>query len=174
MRKSNFTLIELLIVCSILAVIGGTVALGFSGVSISQPGIQEFEKKILNDAFRRFKRDTGYYPKTGAFNYNKLDVVESEIEFDDLSNFNQLLEKPLDRVDNNKWNWNKDTRRGWNGPYLNVTLEQKDDFKRILVPGSSGSIGDYEDAGLSIPSYQYDPVNKTIVNPETNIIIQLP
>ena len=38
----------------------------------------------------------------------------------DPENFNQLFERPIRKgLEPDKWLWNLDVRRGWNGPYLN-------------------------------------------------------
>jgi prepilin-type N-terminal cleavage/methylation domain-containing protein len=149
-RKQNihdqrgFTLLELLVVVSILAAVAFVATGTFNGASEkANDGIVRAEMQAIVKAIRQFKQDTGYYPKTGPFG---LDADGGEIDADDLddhygapsaqqtkwfyspANFYQLLSSrsPLELngdeiTDSNEHqltHWNPETGRGWRGPYL--------------------------------------------------------
>jgi type II secretory pathway pseudopilin PulG len=128
MRKSNFTLMELLIVTAILTIIGGSVAMSYSDTyEQSNKEILKFRTSVLYKALVKFKKDMGYYPKTiEKFSFEEVknpapsDLSADKQEwFEDTQNFNQLFEEPVDQDIDNLWKWNIDSKRGWQGPYIN-------------------------------------------------------
>lgn len=133
-RISGFTLLELLVVVTLMAIVA-TVAL------VANDGVQDeaamaatkYEMAELRKALLQFRRDTGVFPGNGAyacqapsdeFEYpafvtaNHLDWCQSP------ANFWMLYSCPLKDdvvtpVDEGlPCKWNPDTKRGWNGPYL--------------------------------------------------------
>ena len=70
-RKSlGFTLIELLVVVSILAAIAGMTSVALDGYQQdAEEKLTRVEMQRIANAIRRFKEDTGYWPKTGPFSY---------------------------------------------------------------------------------------------------------
>ena len=67
--EKGFTLLELLIVVSILSAVAGLAATSMSGLETdTQEKLALTEMQTIAEAVRQFKRDTGYYPKTGPFN----------------------------------------------------------------------------------------------------------
>ena len=178
MRKNYFTLIELLIVAVILGILGGGVILALGGAqNQSTENILKAEENTIYQAIIRFKNDTGYYPKTGPFAYGNVEDEHSgtedfsEAEFNNFQNFHQLFFKPVDKSDPDKWNWNIDSKRGWNGPYLN--LNSYESLFQIPILGkdspltfSDGSEAYYQfdhdknELKISIPSY-ISPTNST-------------
>lgn len=76
--EKGFTLLELLITVSILAAVAALAATGLSGVlSDTEEKLAVTEMQTIAQAVRQFKRDTGYYPKTGPFNLDVSDFKGS-------------------------------------------------------------------------------------------------
>jgi prepilin-type N-terminal cleavage/methylation domain-containing protein len=127
MRKSNFTLMELLIVTAILAIIGGSVVMSYSGAyEQSNKELLKFRTSLVYKALVKFKKDMGYYPKQDKVAFEEVknpapsDLSADKQEwFEDTQNFNQLFEEPVDQDIDNLWKWNIDSKRGWQGPYIN-------------------------------------------------------
>lgn len=68
-NASGFTLLELLIVVSLLAVVATTVVVAYQNVD-DDAGLNVARHEILQikDALLNFRRDTGFFPKQGPFN----------------------------------------------------------------------------------------------------------
>ncbi|MDP7592971.1 MAG: prepilin-type N-terminal cleavage/methylation domain-containing protein [Litorilituus sp.] len=108
-KQQGFTLIELLVVVSILAALAGITSVAMDGYQ------QDAEKKItrvemqrIAGAIRRFKADTGYWPKTETADYN--------YQSDDAANFSFLFNKP----DADMQDWSPEYAIGWHGPYIDL------------------------------------------------------
>lgn len=140
---TGFTLLELLVVVSILAAVALVASGAYWHVNDDvNEQLVHAEMQEIAAAIKRFKQDTGYYPKEGPFN---LQVNGGAIDYDDLpnwagnpneavnatedqkrrwfespANFYQLLtnESPLEKSENTLREWNPETGRGWRGPYL--------------------------------------------------------
>ncbi|MCH2207569.1 MAG: hypothetical protein MK132_17060 [Lentisphaerales bacterium] len=147
MLKHTYTLLELVIVAAIMAVIGGAATLAVSSSeSLSQNNLLKVEQTLIYDALVKFRKDMGYYPKIGPLD---KDIVEldndtleleedmTEEEFEEYENLLQLFQQPVDKNAPDKWDWNIYTKRGWNGPYLN--LNAHNDFK-IPILGKNSPI----------------------------------
>ncbi|NOQ93708.1 MAG: prepilin-type N-terminal cleavage/methylation domain-containing protein [Methylophaga sp.] len=125
--QSGFTLIELLVVVLILAAIAGTIVVSYDDVGTqAQYDTTKFEMAEIRKALLQFRRDSGSrsFPNQGDYDCTVIssDNFPSEAGTTNSekvawcqspANFWMLFEDPLD--DNN---WDPDTHRGWNGPYL--------------------------------------------------------
>lgn len=95
-RINGFTLLELLVVVTLLAVLASVALLANDGVNDqAELDATRFEMAELRKALLQFRRDVGHFPAT-------LSMLRSCTTADD----------PECQV------WDKDTHRGWNGPYL--------------------------------------------------------
>ncbi|MDP0494994.1 MAG: prepilin-type N-terminal cleavage/methylation domain-containing protein [Verrucomicrobiota bacterium JB024] len=132
----GFTLLELLVVVSILAVVAFIATGTFRGASEdANDRLVLSEMLEIAKAVRQFKADTGYYPKTGPFarddeggevaesvlnaNYGVSSTAEKSW-FYSPANFYQLLSaiSPLAGTGHRLEKWDPETGRGWRGPYL--------------------------------------------------------
>lgn len=128
-ESCGFTLLELIIVVSILAIIALAAFSYTIGLedSVSKDLIWS-EIRNLRNGILQFKKDTGFLPRTGPFalvsDGGQVSLQDHEIHwFLHPANFDQLLQQPLDGAGNPIRPWNPDTGRGWRGPYLqNVEL----------------------------------------------------
>lgn len=160
-RPSNgFTLLEVLIVVTLLALVGGAVIYS-QGKVREELGerLSDYESSTLYKALKQFRRDTGYYPKQGPFalespggpgeidpaNANHWPAFLSDKNsaertkwFNHPANFYQLIlgDSPLKSTGHALESFSIQTGRGWRGPYI------KDGVVSIIV-------GDAE---------EYDPV----------------
>ncbi len=78
LRDRGFTLLELLVVCGILAATAYVAWGGFVGVQEgAEDTIARAEMQRLAEALQRFKADTGYYPGQGPFALASLGSTET-------------------------------------------------------------------------------------------------
>jgi prepilin-type N-terminal cleavage/methylation domain-containing protein len=64
-KQTGFTLIELLVVVTILATLAGLTSVVMTGYEQdAQKQLTRVEMQRISNAIRRFKEDTGYWPKT--------------------------------------------------------------------------------------------------------------
>ncbi len=140
--NSGFTLLELLVVISLLAIVSGSVVLGYEDVqSQGREYNTDFEMAELRKALLQFRRDSGsnHFPHDGVYDcdndpdsetYIPNPAIDPNFPTDfpsdvaslsaadrvswckNSANFWMLFDNPLGKP------WNKDRRRGWNGPYL--------------------------------------------------------
>jgi len=144
----SFTLLELVIVLTILAALAGSllVSLGTSS-DHAEAGIRELRAGELREALRRFRADTGYFPGEGLFAPDTTNGVlrpasppapfantaEWEAWLTSPANLLMLIRAPatastIDTSDPYAWaligsaeplvTWSPERRRGWRGPYL--------------------------------------------------------
>ncbi|MDR0674123.1 MAG: prepilin-type N-terminal cleavage/methylation domain-containing protein [Zoogloeaceae bacterium] len=140
---AGFTLIELLVVCVVLAAIAFIAWGGYAGVEPrARDELAKTQALTLAEALNRFHRDTGYWPGEGPFVPSEDGCGSPENgsltnDPDDggppanpsyfknwqghpanlallFTKPNLCKDHPLARLSE----WDPDSRRGWNGPYL--------------------------------------------------------
>jgi len=128
-KQQGFTLIELLVVVSILAALAGlaSVAMG-SYQQDSEEKITRVEMQRIANAIRRFKADTGYWPKTEA-------VAYSYGEYADPANFGFLFSQTGTSIPN----WTPEYAIGWHGPYVNFDAMRTIALDSISSDGCDGA-----------------------------------
>ncbi|MCP4325357.1 MAG: prepilin-type N-terminal cleavage/methylation domain-containing protein [Alteromonadales bacterium] len=158
-KQSGLSLLELLVVVSILAAIAGIGVQVYGDTDQQvQVKLSSVELQVVANAVRRFKQDTGYYPKSGPFDLKQLPrigevsldtlpdyvlgpVAKKIAWFDSPANLSQLITAPVDMNNNPIMPWNVETGKGWRGPYLSSTklcyMDLSDDLSRA-------GFGDYE------------------------------
>ncbi len=130
-HPSAFTLMELLVTISILAIVGGLL---ISQISLNKDAVQtDINKRSMGqvrDALLAFRMDMGYFPQQGALNdtHIKLSWVrdgkliksnKSIIKWNkNKFNFWQLFKQPESTIGDGRWDYLPSSGRGWNGPYL--------------------------------------------------------
>lgn len=166
---AGFTLVELLAVIAILAVISGLVVLGVSGVQeTAARAVADRQAAAVREALLRFRNDLGFYPGDGPLAPGQLDLSSiggaprSPAWAAHPMNFWMLFEKPVDRDNPRRWDWNPQNARGWRGPYLQLSDSARLDLDPALrempglesLPLESGlyAIGDLLGAGGRAPA----------------------
>jgi prepilin-type N-terminal cleavage/methylation domain-containing protein len=165
--QQGFTLLEMLVVVSLLAAVAFIGAGTFRGVLRStEEQLVYAEMQQIAEAIRRFRQDTGYYPKEGPFGLDPslcdppsgctgevIDLPDwaspsRELWFKSPANFYQLLstESPLAGTGNQLENWSAETGRGWRGPYLTGFREYVDIGSGINAGADGNPLG-----GVGIP-----------------------
>lgn len=128
-RIQGFTLLELLVVVTLLAVLASVALLANEGVSDqAELDATKFEMAELRKALRQFRQDTGTFPGQGdyacdgaAMDFSSFAFLASatpaqrEAWCSSPANFWMLFIDPFSATTND---WNPDTKRGWHGPYL--------------------------------------------------------
>jgi len=129
--QAGFTLLELLVVLSVLAAVAGIGVLALGGVTQdTRAELVRAEMNQIANAIRRFRADTGYWPKKGVFEHDDVDKVDNP------GSFSQLFVQPKDGA-GDILPHDPASDSGWNGPYLReldaVTVTVGENF------GSDGS-----------------------------------
>jgi prepilin-type N-terminal cleavage/methylation domain-containing protein len=143
--QHGFTLLELLIVITLLAVISSIGLVAYEGSEDeARETTTRFEMGEIRKALLQFRKDTGEFPcrvyREGDYEPDK--AAMSQLKFEPLSEtptpadyhgwcrdavteqvnngLNMLHTFAYDDTDTNYTDmlWNPDTRRGWNGPYI--------------------------------------------------------
>jgi prepilin-type N-terminal cleavage/methylation domain-containing protein len=112
-KQTGFTLIELLVVVTILATLAGLTSVVMTGYEQdAQKQLTRVEMQRISNAIRRFKEDTGYWPKTEGVAYSYANAA-------DAANYKFLFSKP-DLVNPGPEipDWEPEYAIGWNGPYI--------------------------------------------------------
>jgi len=111
-KQQGFTLIELLVVVSILAALAGITSVAMDGYQQdAEETITRVEMQRIANAIRRFKIDTGYWPKTevsGTLSYDGEDRA---------ANLGFLFFKPNVTIPD----WTPEYAIGWHGPYIDLS-----------------------------------------------------
>lgn len=112
-KQQGFTLIELLVVVSILAALAGLTSVAVGGYQQeSEEKLTRIEMQRIANAIRRFKVDTGYWPKTETGLTYTYAVPEENVP----ANFSFLFTKPTVLMPG----WNPEYAIGWHGPYIDL------------------------------------------------------
>ena len=139
----GFTLLELLVVCAILATLSIVAVAGYSNVlDESNDRLVRTEMQEIAKAIRQFKADTGYYPKTGPF---ALAIDNGSVTNGGMPGYIVSTSAALTDDEKRRWfyspanlyqlttstsplsgitpahqlaEWDPETGRGWRGPYL--------------------------------------------------------
>ncbi|NRA56274.1 MAG: type II secretion system protein [Gammaproteobacteria bacterium] len=78
-KQTGFTLIELLVVVSILAALAGMTSVAVDTYHRdAQETITHVEMTRISNAIKRFKIDTGYWPRKGPFSYDTTHTETSD------------------------------------------------------------------------------------------------
>tara|TARA_B100001093_G_scaffold100770_1_gene92890 strand:- start:10142 stop:10846 length:705 start_codon:yes stop_codon:yes gene_type:complete len=129
--KKGFTLLELLVVTSILALVGGAFMINLDSnlLKNAENKLTTYNLSTVKTALVQFRKDMGYFPGFGELAAANLDLDDYDVfgnevglsteTWADLSvNFWQLFEQPVKISDPNFWNYKPDYNHGWNGPYI--------------------------------------------------------
>jgi len=144
-KSAGFTLLELLIVISLLAVLAGFSITAYDGVKDdAYYDAAIFEMAEIRNALLQFRRDNDELPCRAyrAGNYNPFTNSLPELDFTtglasttaadyktwcEFSNdaqednaLSMLQRFPYDKLTEASLLWNRDTKRGWNGPYVST------------------------------------------------------
>lgn len=119
-KQQGFTLLELLVVVSVLATLAGITAVAMDGYEQdAQEQLVNTEMKRIASAIYRFKEDTGYFPKEGVFKSDRLFSVGDERDrYERDENMGWLFISPENEAGDTVAPWNIHAAKGWNGPYL--------------------------------------------------------
>ncbi|PHR83997.1 MAG: hypothetical protein COA59_08595 [Colwellia sp.] len=113
-KQQGFTLIELLVVVSILATLAGLTSVAMDGYQQeSEETITRVEMQRIANAIRRFKVDTGYWPKKESA---LLTSITPNYTDSDKANFSFLFKKPDASIPD----WTPEYAIGWHGPYVDL------------------------------------------------------
>lgn len=171
--RFGLTLVELLVVVAILGLVAAMVVVGTGEArERAEEAVSLQQVQRVREAVLRFRSDMGYYPGEGPLAGSQLDLsaIGGEprtIEWaDHPMNFWQLFVKPVDRERPERWTWNPANARGWRGPYLQLTSNDRLDVasgKTGVMPGrvfpdASGlhAIGDLMgEGGRPLPGMQW-------------------
>jgi prepilin-type N-terminal cleavage/methylation domain-containing protein len=137
-KQQGFTLIELLVVVSILASLAGLTSVAMDGYQKdSEETITRVEMQRISNAIRRFKADTGYWPKTETENGSEFGANNDIIDYagTDSANFNFLFNKP----DEDMSNWNPEYAIGWHGEYIDLPAIKAIAIDSISQDGCDGA-----------------------------------
>ena len=136
-KQQGFTLIELLVVVSILAALAGLTSVAMDGYQQdSEEKLTRVEMQRISNAIRRFKADTGYWPKMGLFEYSPTTPTSLKSYHDDYYanaiDFSWLFYPPTKHIAGKKFSgswvdddteiskWQIESSIGWNGPYIDI------------------------------------------------------
>lgn len=147
-NANGFTLLELLVVILLIAILSGAGIAAYQGLQEQARGdVTQFEMAEIRKALLQFRKDSGTrsfpgqgsYDCTDAANGNPANInpdIDAQLPIapgltdavkiawcQHPANLWMLFEDPLGT------GWNADTKRGWNGPYL----QRKDGFLTLTL-----------------------------------------
>ncbi|WP_198244186.1 prepilin-type N-terminal cleavage/methylation domain-containing protein [methane-oxidizing endosymbiont of Gigantopelta aegis] len=146
----GFTLLELLVVLTLLMILSGTAIYAYEGLEEQgRDNAVVYEMSQIRNALLQFRRDSGSHDFPGQGQYDCDDAPTA-----DSNSINPAIEPQLPssvaslssadkvtwcRSEVNFWmlfkdplakGWNRDTHRGWNGPYL-LQKDQPLDYENL-------------------------------------------
>ena len=170
--QRGFTLIELLAVLSLLAIVATLTIASISDVGAeARDDLGHIEIAEIRKALQQFKRDVGHYPDAAG---NLDDDARLRLLWTC-----QNTNAAADDYDEGCREYNPDTKRGWNGPYL---LAERNNAQAglydpwgvhylLLEPASaSPSTGNIRIASTG-PNRQYDGDNADVCLPNGDDIV---
>lgn len=111
--QSGYTLLELLVTLGIIATVAGVGVQLYGNVADDvESQLVRREMSQIADAARRFRRDTGYWPKQGVF-ANDIDANVAHP-----ANLAQLFDQPDAAGPAPILPYDVASGSGWNGPYM--------------------------------------------------------
>lgn len=127
--QSGFTLIEMLVVLSIMAVVAGVGVQALNGVTNSvKDDLARTEMNEIASAIQRFHADTGYWPKQGPFANTTNPASFAQLRIKPTNTSGEIL--PFDTA----------SGTGWHGPYMR-------ELDAVTV-----SVGDVNENGTGDPA----------------------
>lgn len=130
-KQQGFTLIELLVVVSILAALAGLTSIAMDGYQQdAEAQITRVEMQRIANAIRRFKADTGYWPRDEGYVYKYNGTNDNT----DPANFSFLFNRP-DQINQ----WTPEYAIGWHGPYVNFDAMRTIALDIISQDGCDGA-----------------------------------
>lgn len=141
-RVAGFTLLELLLVVSLVAILSSMAVVAYDSnadESIAMPLVQS-EMNEIASALRQFRRDVGIYPP-----------VSHPADFSPLFVF---VDEDGDGIDDDYAyrRFNRDTARGWRGPYL-----ERRGIACVAFNNFHTEVPDTDDPNSDIPLAKLDP-----------------
>ena len=132
-RNRRFTLIELVVVITILAIIGG-------GIILSMEGIQEkaetdaatHQMGQIRQAILHFRSDMMLMPKQGALDRSQLAGAVDSTWFYHPANLDQIFTMPVDVSNSTRWTDAPGKARAWHGVYCTGSV--------LLDPANPGDL----------------------------------
>ena len=188
--QQGFTLLELLVVVSILAAVAGIATSAVDGYNErAREELVHVEMNNIADAIYKFKTDTGYFPKTGVFIKQTPTSVaigdpiyENPETVDNEQNLNFLYSSPSTCIKKTVLNdcdeakgytqispWNAYQNIGWNGPYMARNTQQRMHFKGVNLQSNCEleELGDLDNSNSF--SALEDPFQRALISePDTN------
>lgn len=127
-QQKGFTLLELMVVVSVLAALAGLAAVSVESYQQhAEKQLAEVEMQRIASAIYRFKADTGYFPKEGLFTAARLYQTGSSPEkdiYEKKINLKWLFSQPVTSGAVPVLPWKPSTGRGWHGPYLEPSSQR--------------------------------------------------
>lgn len=143
--QSGFTLLELLTVITLMIITASVAVTSYNGVEDEgRFDVTKFEMNQIRKALIQFRKDSGTnsFPAQGS--YDCTDEVNGGVDTEPNTNFSFPTEAGSTDTEIIAWcqhpanfwmlfedplaiGWNIDTKRGWNGPYL----QRKDGFLKL-------------------------------------------
>ena len=168
-NQSGLTLLEMLVTISILAAVSFISTVTYSKThQEANDRLVRAEMMAIGQALRKFKQDTGYYPKTGFFDltssggvvpyanlpsHSGATIAAQDRWFYSPANLWQLRTRmsPLAGTTHQLEGWDPETGRGWRGPYLTGFVDGFVDIRDGINNGDAdGAPGGDPLAGINI------------------------
>lgn len=161
-QQSGFTLLELLVVLSILVAVASIGIAVYPSVDDTQrENLARVEISELAQGIKTFHQDTGFWP--GAVD------LDEDGDFDEHN-------APFDwtiLINDTYYNWNVESKTGWRGPYLSRPLDNVElrDGASILLNGfNSGITGDVGPSKIGLQDPFNTPYLLLLINNRSVIV----